>query len=191
MSAGVPAVILDRDGVINYDSDHFVKRFEEIVFMPGALEAVARLTRAGRRIYVATNQAWVSKRIVPEPEAVLADTLRRLRGAAAEAGGEILGVAACPHQDSDQCDCRKPMPGLLLRIAAEHGVDLSRSVMCGDSWRDVEAAAAAGVGTMIFLRTRATEAAVQAELDLCRAPDFQARDLTEAAGIILERGLGA
>ncbi|MDI9584070.1 MAG: HAD-IIIA family hydrolase [Acidobacteriota bacterium] len=191
MNDAEPAVLLDRDGVINYDSHSWVMRFEDIVFFPGSLEAIARLTQAGRRIYVVTNQAWVSKRLLPEPEAVLQDTLTRLRGAVAESGGEILDIAACPHQDSDQCDCRKPAPGLLLKIAQEHRVDLSRSVMCGDSWRDVEAAAAAGVGTMIFLRTRPTQAEVQAELDRCRPPDFQAKDLAEAAEIILEHGLGA
>lgn len=191
MSNAKPAVLLDRDGVINYDSHNWVMRFEDIVFFPGSLEAIARLTQAGRRIYVVTNQAWVSKRLLPDPEAVLRDTLTRLRDAVADAGGEILDIAACPHQDSDRCNCRKPAPGLLLKIAQEHSVDLSRSVMCGDSWRDVEAAAAAGVGKMIFLRTRPTEAEVQAELKLCRPPDFQAEDLAAAVEIILEHGLGA
>ena len=185
-----PAVILDRDGVINHDHMDWVKRFDEVRFIDGSLDAIRRLTESGREIYVVTNQSWVSKRILPDPLPILHDTLGRIQAAVSEAGGRINAIEFCPHQDSDQCNCRKPKPGMLLAVAEKYDVDLSRSVMCGDSWRDVEAAAAAGVGTMIFLRTRPTEAEVQAELDRCRTPDYQARDLAEAVGIILGEGLG-
>ncbi len=186
-----PAVILDRDGVLNYDSHDWVKRFEEVRFMPGALDAMRRLHQAHRTVFLATNQSWVSKRIIPDAEAVLADTLSRICGAVSSAGGHITRVFFCPHQDSDRCACRKPQPGLLLQIAQAHNVDLSASVMCGDSWRDVEAAAAAGVGTVIFLRTRPTVEDVEAELALCRPPDHQVSDLAEAVDLILRDGLGA
>jgi len=186
-----PAVILDRDGVINWDSHDWVKTFEEVVFIPGSLEALSRLNQAGRRVYVATNQSWVSKQIIPEAERVVIQTLDRIREAVAQAGGEIEAFEFCPHQDSDNCNCRKPKPGLLLAIAEKHGVDLSRSVFCGDSWRDIEAGAAAGIGKTIFLRTRPTQEAVEAELARCRKPDYQVDDLTEAVDIILREGLGA
>ena len=187
-----PAVILDRDGVINYDSfEHYVVDYErDVRFIPGSLDALRKLREAGREVYLATNQAWVSRGLRENGPAVVRDTLTCLRLRARQEGGLLHGVGFCPHQDEDYCPCRKPEPGILLKLQMKYGLDLARSVMVGDSWRDVEAAAAAGVGSFVFVRTRPTEEEVQAELQRCRPPDYQAGNLAAAVQIILDKGLG-
>ncbi len=188
-----PAVILDRDGVINYDSleDYVIDYERDVKYIPGSLEAMRKLREAGREVYLATNQAWVSQGLRENGPAVVRDTLTRLRLRVKEEGGLLHGVGFCPHQDDDCCACRKPQPGILLKLQLKYGLDLSRSVMVGDSWRDVEAAAAAGVGSFVFVRTRPTEQQVEAELQRCRPPAYQAANLAAAVEIILREGLGS
>jgi len=187
-----PAVLLDRDGVFNRDSEKsYVIEYSDLHFLPGALDAVRRLRDAGREVYLITNQAWVSRGLRSNGQAVVRDTLTQLRLHVRRSGGMLHGVEFCPHQDGDGCNCRKPQPGMILKAQMKYGIDLSRSVMVGDSWRDVEAATAAGVGKVVFLRTRPTEAKVEAELEHCRLPDYQAQDLAAAVDIILREGLGA
>lgn len=132
-------VILDRDGVINRDSDNYVKSLEEWIPYPAAIEAIARLTRAGWTVAVATNQSGISRGYYGVE--VLEAMHDRLRELVREAGGEeIAHIAFCPHGPDDDCDCRKPLPGLLEEIQEALTLDsLEGSWMVGDSLRDLQA----------------------------------------------------
>ena len=181
-------IILDRDGVINEDSDDYIKSPEEWVPIPGSLEAIARLTRAGYRIAVATNQSGVARGLFD------GDTLQRIhdkmRGAVAAAGGEIAAIFFCPHGPDDGCACRKPQPGLLRDIAAHFHVDLSGVPAVGDSLRDIQAAQAVGAWP-ILVRTGKGErtvmrgeglAGVAVYPDLAAAVDALLRDSAPIMG---------
>jgi D-glycero-D-manno-heptose 1,7-bisphosphate phosphatase len=135
-------VILDRDGVINEDSPDFIKSTQEWRPIPGSLEAIARLTHAGYRVLVASNQSGISRGLF-DFGALFAmhDKMHRLL---AELGGRIDGVFFCPHTDADRCDCRKPKAGLLRDIAQRFEADLAEVPAVGDSLRDIQAARAAG-----------------------------------------------
>ncbi|MBZ9558697.1 MULTISPECIES: D-glycero-beta-D-manno-heptose 1,7-bisphosphate 7-phosphatase [unclassified Modicisalibacter] len=136
-------VILDRDGVINRDSDAYVKSLEEFQPYPRAIEAIARLCRHGWRVAVATNQSGIARGYFDR--ATLEAMHRRLNAIVQAAGGHIEHIAVCPHGPDDGCACRKPLPGLLTEI--RHSLDLpslAGSWMVGDSLRDIEAGRAAG-----------------------------------------------
>lgn len=131
-------IILDRDGVINEDSDAYIKSPEEWVPIPGSLEAIARLNRADYRVVVATNQSGVARGLYT------LDTLNRVHEkmyrALAELGGHIDAIFFCPHSPDDECDCRKPKSGLFIDIAQRLGVALNNVPAVGDSLRDLQAA---------------------------------------------------
>lgn len=139
-----PAVILDRDGVLNRRAGRgeYVRDPAELVWLDGALEALALLAGAGYRVFVATNQAGVARGAMTGAQ--LAAVHRRLVEDAARAGGRIDGIYSCVHGWDDGCGCRKPAPGLLLQVQREHDLDLSRTVFVGDDERDEQAARAAG-----------------------------------------------
>jgi D-glycero-D-manno-heptose 1,7-bisphosphate phosphatase len=142
-------VILDRDGTINHDSDKFIKSPAEWRPIEGSLEAIARLTHAGYRIVVATNQSGIARAMFDTSTLIaIHETLQR---AAAQVGGRIDGFYFCPHAADSACDCRKPKPGMLLDIARRFNVQLSDVYMVGDALRDVEAAAAAGARPVLVL----------------------------------------
>ncbi|QJQ97432.1 D-glycero-beta-D-manno-heptose 1,7-bisphosphate 7-phosphatase [Halomonas sp. PGE1] len=131
-------VILDRDGVINRDSDAYVKSLAEWIPYPSAIQAIARLSRAGWTVAVATNQSGIARGYYDE--ATLAEMHEELGRLVKEAGGDIDHIAWCPHGPGDECDCRKPLPGLLEQIRVELGMQtLAGSWMVGDSLRDLQA----------------------------------------------------
>ncbi len=150
ISIGKGLVILDRDGVINRDSDDFVKSVDEWDPLPGSIDAIAALSRAGFTIAVASNQSGLARGLLDE--AALAAMHVELRKLVADAGGRVDHIVVCPHGPDDGCDCRKPKPGLYLQIAAHFGVGLDGVPAIGDSLRDLEAAAAAGA-TPVLVRT--------------------------------------
>lgn len=152
-----PAVFLDRDGVINVDRQDYVRSWDQFAFERGALEALGELARGPAPIVVVTNQACVGKGLV-SPE-TLADVHRRMREAVAAAGGRLDAVYCCTHAPADGCACRKPRPGLLLTAAEELGLDLGASWFVGDSARDLQAAAAAGVRSVLVLTGHGAEVA--------------------------------
>jgi len=143
-------IILDRDGVINEDSDEFIKSPSEWQPLRGSLEAIARLHRAGWQVVVATNQSGVARKLFS------LDTLARIHETmhhrVIETGGMIDAVFFCPHGPSDGCDCRKPKPGMFHDIAERLRVDLRGVPAIGDSLRDIQAAEAAGA-TPILVKT--------------------------------------
>ncbi len=132
-------IILDRDGVINFDSDQFIKNPEEWKPIPGSLEAIARLTQAGYRVVVATNQSGIGRGLFDMP--TLNAIHDKMHKACAQVGGRIDAVFFCPHTNDANCACRKPKSGMLEEIALRYGVSLSGVPVVGDSLRDLEAAA--------------------------------------------------
>lgn len=143
-------VILDRDGVINHDSDAFIRAPEQWHPIPGSLEAIAALTRGGWRVTVATNQSGIARGLLDEP--TLERIHARLRAAAEAAGGRIEAIAHCPHGPDTDCPCRKPRPGLYRQLAERLGAGLQGVPVIGDSQRDLEAARAVGARP-ILVRT--------------------------------------
>jgi D-glycero-D-manno-heptose 1,7-bisphosphate phosphatase len=138
----MPFLILDRDGVINEDSDAYIKSPEEWIPIPGSLEAIAMLAERGYKIVVLTNQSGLARGLFD------AETLERIHAkmiAAVEAaGGRIEAIFHCPHGPEDFCQCRKPKPGLFRAFAERYGVNLAGVPAVGDSFRDLEAARAVG-----------------------------------------------
>lgn len=145
------AVFLDRDGVINRkpSEGEYVTRWEELHFLPGTVESITLLNRAGFRVVVVTNQRCIAKRIVTSH--TLDSMHRQMCQWFEAAGARIDGVYYCPHDNKPQCTCRKPAPGMLLLAARTHDIDLSASWMVGDSDIDVDAGRNAGCRTVRLL----------------------------------------
>jgi D-glycero-D-manno-heptose 1,7-bisphosphate phosphatase len=133
-------LILDRDGVINYDSDAYIKNLDEWIPLPGAIEAIARLTQAGWTVAVATNQSGVARGYYDL--ATLEAMHARLRELVAAQGGQLGLIVHCIHGPDDGCACRKPKPGMLKQIATHYGVSLNGIWFVGDSSGDLTAARA-------------------------------------------------
>ncbi|MEI5995930.1 D-glycero-beta-D-manno-heptose 1,7-bisphosphate 7-phosphatase [Paraburkholderia bengalensis] len=135
-------VVLDRDGVINVDSEAFIKSPDEWVALPGSLEAIARLNQAGYRVAIATNQSGIGRGLF-DMDALNAMHLKMHRAAAA-VGARIDAVFFCPHTADDHCECRKPKPGMLKMIAERFEIEPEDTPCVGDSLRDLQAGAALG-----------------------------------------------
>jgi D-glycero-D-manno-heptose 1,7-bisphosphate phosphatase len=142
-------VILDRDGTINHDSDHYIKSLDEWRPIKGSIEAIARLTHAGYRVVVATNQSGIARGLFTTR--TLFEIHDALQRAAAQAGGRVDAFFFCPHADAAGCECRKPKPGMLLEVARRFNVSLGDTYMVGDSLKDVQAALAAGARPVLVL----------------------------------------
>ena len=142
-------VVLDRDGTINHDSERFIKSPAEWKPIKGSLEAIARLTHAGWRVVVATNQSGIARGLFDVATLnAIHDAMHR---AAAQAGWRIDAIFFCPHAADADCECRKPKPGMLHEIAARLNVELGDVPVIGDSLRDMQAAAAAGARPILVL----------------------------------------
>jgi D-glycero-D-manno-heptose 1,7-bisphosphate phosphatase len=157
---GKGLVILDRDGVINQDSEDFIKNEDEWQPIPGSLEAIAALTQAGFTLAIASNQSGIARGLFNQAtlDAMHAKMLRLVH----EAGGHISRIVICPHGPDDGCDCRKPRPGLLEQLARHFDTSLAGVAVVGDALRDLEAAAAVGARPILVRsgKGRRTEAAL-------------------------------
>ena len=131
-------IVLDRDGVINLDSDDYIKSPEEFIPIAGSLEAIASLSQAGYRLAVATNQSGLARGLFDEYQ--LARIHQKLLSMVEDQGGIIEGIFFCPHAPQDGCNCRKPATGLLQQIESEFGESIQGAYFVGDSLRDLEAA---------------------------------------------------
>ena len=149
----VKLVILGRDGILNDFRDDHVKAPDEWFPIPGALEAVARLNHAGWHTVVATNQSGIGRGMIDMAavNAVHAHMYKSLMAV----GGRVDAVFFCPHTPEDNCDCRKPKPGLMHDIAKRYGIELTHVPMVADTLRDLQAAAAAGCEPHLVLSGRA------------------------------------
>ncbi|MEH6470406.1 MAG: D-glycero-beta-D-manno-heptose 1,7-bisphosphate 7-phosphatase [Halopseudomonas sp.] len=142
-------VILDRDGVINQDSDAYVKSAEEWIPIPGSAEAIARLTQAGFTVMVATNQSGLGRGYFQQSD--LDAMHQKMTTLVEQAGGRINGIFYCPHSPDDACICRKPLPGLIQQIEASLNGSAKGAIMIGDSLRDLQAGQACGCRALLVL----------------------------------------
>ncbi len=176
------AIFLDRDGVICRNRPDHVKNWDEFTFISRAGEALARLTALNLPIIIISNQAAINRNIISA--ATVDDIHRRMTASVEAEGGRIDRIYYCPHRPSEQCDCRKPKPGLLEQAADELGLQLQGSYLVGDAWSDVQAGIAVGCIPFLVLTGRGLSQAPQA---LREGPGrFRiVRDLHEAATTIL------
>jgi D-glycero-D-manno-heptose 1,7-bisphosphate phosphatase len=155
-------VILDRDGVINFDSPQFIKSPDEWKPIPGSLAAIARLNQADYRVVVATNQSGIGRGLFDM------DTLNaiheKMLKALAEVGGHIDAIFFCPHTAADDCACRKPKTGMLEEIATRFNTDLKGVPAIGDALRDIQSAAAVGARPMLVRTGKGRKTADDPEL---------------------------
>jgi D-glycero-D-manno-heptose 1,7-bisphosphate phosphatase len=174
-------VILDRDGVINEDSDAYIKSPEEWIPIPGSPEAVARLKGAGYTLVVATNQSGIARGYYDLQ--TLEAIHRKMEQTLEAAGGSLDGIFFCPHGPDDGCDCRKPKPGLLLQIADAFDLDLQGVPVIGDSLRDLQSADAVGARGILVLTGKGSQTARDPALDPA-VPVYD--DLARAVDALLE-----
>ncbi|TWI64231.1 D-glycero-D-manno-heptose 1,7-bisphosphate phosphatase [Pseudoduganella lurida] len=130
-------IILDRDGVINHDSPDFIKSPEEWIPIPGSLEAIARLNQSGYRVVIASNQSGIARQFFDIT--TLNAIHSKMHRMAQQVGADIDAVFFCPHAAADNCDCRKPKPGMFAEISKRYGVSLKGVPTVGDSLRDLQA----------------------------------------------------
>lgn len=175
-------IILDRDGVLNQDSDEYIKSVDEWLPLPGSMEAVGRLCQAGYTLAVATNQSGLARGYFALSD--LQAMHAKMEQLAAGFGGHFDYIAYCPHGPDDQCDCRKPLAGLIHQIEEKLQVSAVDAWMVGDSIRDLEAGVTAGCKPAL-VRTGKGSASEQklAEANLINTPVFS--DLASFADFIL------
>ncbi len=177
------AVFLDRDGVINRKAPEgkYITAWEEVEFLPGVGDALRDLKQSGFLLIIVTNQSAVSRDelSVDALESIHRKMLLHLAGQ----GAAVDAIYYCPHDRNANCQCRKPMPNMLVQAAEEHGIDLSQSWMVGDAATDIQAGRAAGCRT-ISLSPPGSDGM------LSPAPDFKAHSLQEAARWILSFSSG-
>ena len=140
-------VLMDRDGVINYDSDHFIKSPDEWKPIEGSLEAIALLNKHGYHVVVITNQSGLARGLFDE--AMLEKIHAKMRQLTSEKGGNIDAVYVCPHGPTSECVCRKPKPGLLEMFATDKNINLKGIFFIGDALRDIQAAQTAGASPIL------------------------------------------
>ncbi len=142
-------IILDRDGVINHDSDQFIKSPDEWRPIAGSLEGIAKLSQAGFRVVVATNQSGIGCGLFDM--STLNMIHEKMHRAVNQAGGRIDAIFYCPHAADSTCECRKPRPGMLKEIASRFHTALAGVPTVGDSLRDLEAAASVGAQPILVV----------------------------------------
>lgn len=174
-------IILDRDGVINQDSDDYIKSLEEWVPIPGSLDAMARLYHGGYRIAIASNQSGLGRGLFSIDD--LNAIHRKLARELSSQGAQVEAIFFCPHAPDAKCACRKPLPGLLHEIASRLQIDLAGVPCIGDSWRDLESAWAAGASPILVRTGNGQNTCVNHAGELDTIPVFS--DLAAAADFLL------
>lgn len=173
------SIILDRDGVINFESDQYIKSPAEWRPIPGSLEAIAALNRANFQVFIATNQSGVARNLydIQTLEQIHAKFLTQLKNA----GGQIKEIQYCPHHPDDDCPCRKPKPGMIDALQKKYAFDLGRTYFIGDSQKDLQAATAAGCKPLLVLTGNGEK--VRGLLNWQHVPHF--KDLAAAVAFVL------
>jgi len=182
--ASTRLVVLDRDGVINRESVDFIRGPDEWLPLPGSIEAIADLTRAGFTIVVASNQSGVGRGLFTAE--ALAATNQHMAQTVEAAGGHLAGIYVCPHRPEDGCVCRKPRPGLLLQIEADFGISLKDVPVVGDSYRDLEAAWSVGARAVLVRTGNGVE--TERRLQTGDAAEVYSDLAAAAERLILEAG---
>jgi len=175
-------IILDRDGVINVDSPDYIKSPEEWHPIPGSLEAIAKLNQAGFKVAVATNQSGLGRGYYTL--SILEQIHQKMHVALAALGGHIDMITFCPHNPEDNCDCRKPKPGLIHQIASHFNIDLRNAKVfaIGDSLRDLEAAKTAGCEPVLVLTGNGQKTLNNMPASFSNTPVYE--DLAQAVNAI-------
>lgn len=174
-------IILDRDGVINEDSDEFIKSPDEWIPIPGSLEAIAQLNHAGYKVLVASNQSGIARGLFTiDTLNQIHEKMHRLLQAL---GGSIEAVFYCPHGPDDNCDCRKPKAGLYEQIKKRLNTSLAGVPCVGDSLRDIQSAQTAG-GDPVLVRTGKGERTITANEGLDGIPVYN--DLADVVNHLLK-----
>lgn len=178
-------IVLDRDGVINHDSDAFIKSKEEWLPIEGSLEAIARLNHGGYTVVIASNQSGLARGHF-DIEALSA-MHRKMDELLAKIGGRIDAVFYCPHGPDDACDCRKPKPGMLLEIGQRYNVSLKDVIFVGDSVSDIKTASNANANPVLVRTGKGLKAEIILQSE-CKSssgiPVFD--DLASAVTAILQ-----
>ncbi|MAZ89534.1 MAG: D-glycero-beta-D-manno-heptose-1,7-bisphosphate 7-phosphatase [Cellvibrionaceae bacterium] len=182
----VKLVILDRDGVINRDSDAYVKSVDEFILIDGSADAIARLCQQGFTVAVATNQSGLARGYFTEQD--LEAMHGKMQHAVKKAGGSIATIAYCPHGPNDGCQCRKPLAGLIDQIERSLGVNAEGSIMIGDSLRDLQAGVKKGCLPLLVKTGKGLKTLKQlettSEAGLEKVPVFD--DLSQAVTHIIQ-----
>lgn len=175
-------IVLDRDGVINHDSDEYIKTPDEWIPIDGSLEAIARLNQAGYRVVVVTNQSGVSRGYYNAE--MLTKIHQKMTGMLEAVGGHLNGIFYCPHHPDDHCECRKPKPGLMHQVSEALQTDFSDALLIGDAKRDIDCAHAVNCKA-VLVRTG------KGERTLAYYPDWQLTpiydDLSAVVDVILKK----
>lgn len=179
----MPLLILDRDGVINEDSQDYIRDIGDWHPVPGSIEAIAEFSKAGYRVAIATNQSGLSRGYFGLDE--LEEIHQKLCTLVEDQGGEIAGIFYCPHLPDEGCECRKPATGLLQAIEAELEEPAANAWFIGDSLKDLQAATTHGCRPLLVLtgKGETTRAALADHPELQAVPIFS--DLAEAGRFIL------
>jgi D-glycero-D-manno-heptose 1,7-bisphosphate phosphatase len=176
-------VYLDRDGTINHDSPDYIKSRSEFKFIPGSIEAIRLLTLSGFTSIIITNQSALARKFISPDELDHIHAL--MKNAIISGGGKITDIFFCPHMPDDGCECRKPAPGLLLQAQRKYNIDLSKSIMVGDSAKDIECARNAGCGKAVLVKSGKDDDAEHILKTNQIVVDYSAKNLYEAAKWIL------
>jgi histidinol-phosphate phosphatase family protein len=147
----IPAIFLDRDGVIVENVDTYILSWSDVQIYPQALDALVKVGETDFKIVIITNQSAVGRGLMLLEDANLIN--QRLVNIIAQSGGRVDGIYMCQHSPVDRCSCRKPLPGLLLRAAEDHSIDFSQSIIIGDAWTDLLAGQAVGIPQKVLVRT--------------------------------------
>jgi len=177
-------IFLDRDGVINQDSSEYIKNKTEFKFIPKSPEAIRLLTQNGFEVILITNQSLIGRKMASVD--TLNGIFKKMTDGVESVGGKIDDIFYCPHLPSENCDCRKPEPGLIFQAKEKHGIELHQSCMVGDSAKDIECALNAGCTKTVLVRTGNGENALNDLKAKGIYPDYIALNLYEAALWIID-----
>ncbi len=178
-------VFLDRDGVINVDSQDYIKHESEFHFIDKSPEAVAMLTKAGFDVILITNQSAIERQLTTIQE--LEKIFSKMENGIEKAGGKIKDIFYCPHLPDAGCNCRKPNPGLILQAAEKYNIDLEYACMVGDSAKDIECARNAGCSLAVLVQTGNGLIAEQLLEKNGTGVDFTAKNLYDAVKWIIKK----
>jgi len=185
----IPAVFLDRDGVLIENRPDYVRNWSQVTILPSAISALSSIKHTGYKVIVVTNQSAIGRGIISYDAA--REINARLVEAIRERGGQIDRVYMCPHMPEDHCNCRKPRPGLIFQAAEELSLDLHHSWLIGDAWSDLLAGQAAELYGVIMLKTgRGAEQLLQPKPEEL-GPFLVFSDISEAVSAIISNHLHA